>query len=96
MSNTPVSLKPSQDGYADWLRDLRTHNHSALQRAALAVNRELVFLYWQIGRDFLARQAEQGWGGNVIERLTHSWTSCPAMLPAAGMRTNARRIAYRI
>jgi hypothetical protein len=61
MSNTPVSLKPSQDCYADWLRDRRTHNHSALQRAALAVNHELVLMYWQIERNFLARQAEQGW-----------------------------------
>jgi hypothetical protein len=30
--------------------------------AALAVNRELVLLYWQIGRDILERQAKQGWG----------------------------------
>lgn len=27
-------------------------------------------LYWQIGRDILARQAEQGWGAKVIERLS--------------------------
>ena len=26
-------------------------------------------LYWQIGRDILARQAQQGWGAKVIERL---------------------------
>jgi hypothetical protein len=25
--------------------------------------------YWQIGRDILARQAAQGWGAKVIERL---------------------------
>jgi type I restriction enzyme S subunit len=34
------------------------HPH-AQQRAALAVNRELVLLYWQIGRDILARQASR-------------------------------------
>lgn len=28
-------------------------------------------LYWQIGRDVLVRQAEQGWGAKVIERLSH-------------------------
>ena len=43
--------------------------HSAPQRATLAVNRELVLLYWQIGRDILARQALQGWGAKVVERL---------------------------
>ena len=57
------------EGYADWLADLKTRIHSAQQRATLAVNRELVLLYWQIGRDILARQAAQGWGAKVIERL---------------------------
>ena len=28
-------------------------------------------MYWHIGRDILARQAEQGWGAKVIERLAH-------------------------
>lgn len=28
-----------------------------------------MLLYWQIGHDILARQAEQGWGAKVIERL---------------------------
>ena len=36
---------------------------------SLSVNRELVLLYWHIGREILARQAEQGWGAKVIERL---------------------------
>jgi len=30
-----------------------------------------VLLYWQIGRDILVRQAEQGWGAKVIERLSY-------------------------
>lgn len=66
-----VSLVQPPDGYADWLADLKNRIHSAQQRAALAVNRELVLLYWQIGRDILGRQAEQGWGAKVIERLAH-------------------------
>ncbi len=69
MSNTPVSLTSPPVGYADWLADLKARIHTAQQRATLAVNRELVLLYWQIGRDILTRQAEQGWGAKVIERL---------------------------
>jgi predicted nuclease of restriction endonuclease-like (RecB) superfamily len=69
MSDMPGSLISPPDGYADWLADLKTRIHTAQQRATLAVNRELVLLYWQIGRDILARQAEQGWGAKVIERL---------------------------
>lgn len=67
----PPSFTEPPTGYADWLSDLKTRIHSAQQRAALAVNRELVLLYWQIGRDILARQASQGWGAKVIERLAH-------------------------
>ena len=69
MSDRPAGLMSPPDGYADWLADLKERIHAAQQRATLAVNRELVLLYWQIGRDILARQAEQGWGAKVIERL---------------------------
>jgi len=69
--DTPVSFATPLAGYADWLAELKSRIHSAQQRAALAVNRELVSLYWQIGRDILARQAQQGWGAKVIERLAH-------------------------
>jgi predicted nuclease of restriction endonuclease-like (RecB) superfamily len=56
-------------GYADWLSDIKTRVVAARQRAALAANAELIKLYWQIGRDILERQAVQGWGSKVIERL---------------------------
>ena len=80
MSDQPISLVPTPEGYADWLRDLKTRIHTAQQRAALAVNRDLVLLYWQIGRDILARQASQGWGAKVIERLAHDLlTAFPEM-----------------
>lgn len=69
MSDKPVRLTTPPEGYAEWPTDLKDRIHSAQQRATLAVNRELVMLYWQIGRDILARQAEQGWGAKVIERL---------------------------
>ena len=80
MSNSPVSLALTPDGYAEWLVDLKSRIHSAQQRAVLAVNRELLLLYWQMGRDILARQAEQGWGAKVIERLAHDLrTAFPEM-----------------
>ncbi|MFT0170478.1 DUF1016 N-terminal domain-containing protein [Paraburkholderia mimosarum] len=34
-----------------------------------SANRELVTLYWQIGRDILDRQQQQGWGASVVDRL---------------------------
>ncbi|MBF0416537.1 MAG: DUF1016 family protein [Magnetococcales bacterium] len=72
MTNSPpASLTPPPNGYAHWLAELKTRIHTAQQRATLAVNRELVLLYWQIGRDILERQAREGWGTKVIERLAH-------------------------
>lgn len=71
MSAPPVSLTAPPEGYGDWLADLKGRIHNAQQRATLAVNRELVLLYWQIGKDILTRQAQQGWGAKVIERLAH-------------------------
>jgi predicted nuclease of restriction endonuclease-like (RecB) superfamily len=67
----PPSLTPPLTGYTDWLAELKTRIHTAQQRAALAVNRELVLLYWQIGHDILERQAREGWGAKVIDRLAH-------------------------
>jgi predicted nuclease of restriction endonuclease-like (RecB) superfamily len=74
-SKQPIALIDTPDGYNIWLMELKERIHKAQQRATLAVNRELVLLYWQIGRDILERQAEQGWGTKVIERLAHDLRS---------------------
>ncbi|MDX2272718.1 MAG: PDDEXK nuclease domain-containing protein [Cyanobacteriota bacterium] len=56
-------------GYEELLRDLKDRIRTAQVRAALAVNRELVLLSWQIGREILRRQGQEGWGSKVIDRL---------------------------
>jgi predicted nuclease of restriction endonuclease-like (RecB) superfamily len=55
--------------YDDWLRHLKERIRTAQVRAALAVNQELLLLYWQIGRSILEQQQQEGWGTKVIERL---------------------------
>lgn len=62
MSDKPVGLTAPPEGYADWLADLKVRIHGAQQRAALAVNRELVLLYWQIGRDIPGAASGAGLG----------------------------------
>lgn len=64
----PSDLIPSD--YPAWLTDLKVRIQQAQQRATLSVNRELIALYWLLGKDILTRQAEQGWGAKVIERLS--------------------------
>ena len=55
--------------YQTLLADLKQRIRTAQVRAALAVNRELVLLYWGIGKEILARQDQEGWGTKVIDRL---------------------------
>lgn len=62
-----IAMMPAD--YVQWLADIKNRVLTARQRAALAVNAELVSLYWHIGRDILQRQAAQGWGSKVIDRL---------------------------
>lgn len=62
-------IKPIISSYDTFLNDLKIRISAARTRAALAVNRELIMLYWQIGRDILERQEREGWGTKVIERL---------------------------
>jgi hypothetical protein len=54
--------------YVALLDSLQERIRSAQTRAALSVNRELVLLYWQIGREILIQQDAQGWGAKVIDR----------------------------
>jgi predicted nuclease of restriction endonuclease-like (RecB) superfamily len=60
---------PAPAGYAAWLADLKTRIRKTRLRAALAVNSELITLYWQIGHDIRDRQATHGWGARVVDRL---------------------------
>lgn len=58
------------DDYAALLGDLKAQIRIAQTRAALSVNRELVLLYWHIGRVILQRQQAEGWGAKVIDQLS--------------------------
>jgi predicted nuclease of restriction endonuclease-like (RecB) superfamily len=65
----PSNLSPQDDDYKRLLSDLKERIQSAQVRAMVAVNRGMILLYWQLGRDILTRQQEQGWGAKVIDRL---------------------------
>ena len=62
-------LLVNSKSYQTLLADLKQRIRTAQVRAALAVNRELVLLYWGIGKEILARQDHEGWGTKVIDRL---------------------------
>lgn len=78
------------EGYPALLAGLKERIRSARLRASLAVNAELVLLYWSVGADILARQRREGWGARVIERLADDLRAAfPGM---AGL--SARNLRY--
>jgi len=65
----PKNFLASPSNYEDFLNALKERIRRSQVQAALAVNQELIRLYWQIGRDILNKESEQGWGAKVVERL---------------------------
>lgn len=56
-------------GYAELLEGLKADIRTTRVRAAVAANRELIALYWRIGRAVVERQTGKAWGTRVLERL---------------------------
>ncbi|GIU41122.1 hypothetical protein TUM3794_20890 [Shewanella colwelliana] len=55
--------------YQNWLLTLKQQVQQSQQKASLAVNAELVTLYWSIGHQIAIKQQDQGWGTKVVEQL---------------------------
>ena len=55
--------------YVALLSEVKERVRSAQYAALRSVNRELVALYWDIGRMIVGRQVEGSWGKSVVERL---------------------------
>jgi len=56
--------------YSAFLTEVKGRIQTARLNAGRAVNRELVMLYWDIGRGIVEKQAAVGWGESVVERLS--------------------------
>ena len=72
MGGTAMRGKEPADprGYPELLADLKGRIQTARVKAALAVNAELILLYWGIGKDILRRQTRAGWGAKVMQQLS--------------------------
>ena len=86
-------------GYGPFLNDLKARIRSAQARAALAANRELTLLYWEIGRRIVDRQENEGWGRSIIERLADDlqkeFPGAPGFSRSNIWRMRAFFLAYR-
>ena len=70
MSSVASKSLQLPSGYQEFLQELKGRIRTAQVRAAFAVNRELVLLYWSIGRDLSQRLDKEDWGGKIVDRLS--------------------------
>lgn len=62
------------EAYRQLISELKDKVRSAQIKAALAVNAQLIELYWDIGRLITERQEASGWGDNVITEIARDLT----------------------
>ena len=67
INDSTISVKE----YAQTLAALKKQIKEAQVKAALAANKELIKLYWAIGKIIAEKQKESGWGTKVIEQLAN-------------------------
>jgi predicted nuclease of restriction endonuclease-like (RecB) superfamily len=66
MSKKITNISP----YALFLEQLKTRVQQAQLKASLAVNSELIQLYWDMGKSIVEKQEKEGWKAQVIEKLS--------------------------
>lgn len=83
-------------GYGALLHEIKERIRVAKIRAALAVNRELVTLYWDIGRLIVERQHAEGWGAATVNRLAQDLqTEFPGVAGFSAGNVRRMRAFYR-
>lgn len=65
-----VTIVPKTDEYVRLLKRIKDQIVISQVRASSAANRILLALYWNIGREIVARQEQSGWGKSIIEKLS--------------------------
>lgn len=63
-------MEIQNDSYQILLTEIKNSIRHAQVRAGQYVNRAMIELYWHIGKTITERQATEGWGKSVVERLS--------------------------
>lgn len=66
VKNTPIVSSE----YLDFRNEITSRIRSAQYEALKAVNKEMIALYWEIGKRITEQQAALGWGKSVVENLS--------------------------
>lgn len=56
--------------YSRWLAELKQGIRQCQIKAALTINRDLLYLYWLLGKEIVYKQESASWGDGFIARLS--------------------------
>ncbi|MBI4848740.1 MAG: DUF1016 domain-containing protein [Nitrospirae bacterium] len=62
--------KISNSSYAEFLTSIKHTIQQTRTRAYYSANKEMVGLYWNIGKAIAERQEREGWGKSVVQKLS--------------------------
>ena len=66
-----MSLRVISDPeYKNWIAELSKRYRSAQIQAAVAINKEMLQFYWELGKEIVARQWENQYGKGFFEKLS--------------------------
>ncbi len=71
-----MTVKKRYDSeYTQWLGGLKDRIKRTQIKAALSANKEVIFLYWEIGKELYEKQENEGWGNSVVDNLEKDLTA---------------------
>lgn len=55
--------------YIEWIHDLKLKIRTAQLKVSIAVNEEMIQLYWDIGKSIVDKQNQFAWGSKIVEQM---------------------------
>ena len=83
----PKDLSMASPEYRQFIEELKGRVLSARISAARSINRDLILLYWDIGRGIVEKQKILDWGNAVIERISADLQDAFTALPSLNLLT---------
>ncbi len=60
----------NKNQYIDFVKEIKQKIHSAKSKAVLSVNKQMVTLYFEIGKEIVLKQESMGWGRSIVEEMS--------------------------
>jgi predicted nuclease of restriction endonuclease-like (RecB) superfamily len=70
-----MDLVRKSDEYVQWVKELKGLIQKSQISASISVNRELLQLYWDIGKSIFEKSSSEKWGSSIVEQLSNDLKS---------------------